>query len=274
MSEKAFSERCARDLEELILREDPDTIAAFIGEPMMGSGGIVPPPEGYWQAIEAVLGTYDILLIADEVVCGFGRRGSDFGSLHYGMRPDLMTLAKGLTSAYAPLSAALVGERVWRVLEDGSEKFGPFAHGYTYSGHPIGTAAALANLDIVEREDLAGNARRVGRRILGRLHEGLDTHPLVGEVRGEGLLFAVEVVASKHARQRFDPALKVGARLAGLCLEKGLIARAMPGGDILGFAPPLVITESEANELVGTTLQAIDELADALTKDGSWKGAV
>jgi L-2,4-diaminobutyrate transaminase len=274
MSEKAFSEKCARDLEELILREDPDTIAAFIGEPMMGSGGIVPPPDGYWQAIQAVLGKYDILLIADEVICGFGRLGSDFGSLHYGMRPDLMTLAKGLTSAYAPLSAALVGERVWRVLEDGSEKFGPFAHGYTYSGHPIGTAAALANLDIVEREDLAGNARRVGRRILGRLHEGLDTHPLVGEVRGEGLLFAVEVVASKHARQRFDPALKVGARLAGLCLEKGLIARAMPGGDILGFAPPLVITESEADELVDTTLQAIDELADALTKDGSWKGAV
>jgi L-2,4-diaminobutyrate transaminase len=273
VSEKEFSAQCARDLEELILREGPDTIAAFIGEPMMGSGGIVPPPEGYWQAIQPVLDTYDILLIADEVVCGFGRLGSDFGSIHYGMRPDLMTLAKGLTSAYAPLSAAVVGERVWRVLEEGSAKFGPFAHGYTYSGHPIGTAAALANLDIVEREDLAGNAAKVGRHILGRLHAGLDAHPLVGEVRGEGLLFAVEVVADKVRRQRFDPALKVGAQLSALCLKKDLIGRAMPGGDILGFAPPLVMNVSEADELVDITLQAIDELADALTKDGSWKGA-
>jgi L-2,4-diaminobutyrate transaminase len=271
-SEREFSNRCARDLEDLILREGPETIAAFIGEPMMGSGGIVPPPEGYWPAIQSVLDRYDILLIADEVVCGFGRLGSDFGSLHYGIRPDLMTLAKGLTSAYAPLSAAVVGERVWRVLEEGSAKFGPFAHGYTYSGHPIGTAAALANLDIVEREDLAGNAAKIGRHILGRLHEALDAHPMVGEVRGDGLLFAVEVVADKAGRQRFDASLKIGPRLSGLCLEKGLIGRAMPGGDILGFAPPLVMTKSEADELVDITLQVIDELADALIKEHIWKG--
>jgi L-2,4-diaminobutyrate transaminase len=187
------------------------------------------------------------------------------------MRPDLMTLAKGLTSAYAPLSAAVVGDRVWRVLEEGSAQFGPFAHGYTYSGHPLGTAAGLANLDIVEREDLAGNAAKVGRHILDRLRRGLDGHPLVGEVRGEGLLFAVEVVADKACKLRFDPALKVGAQLSALCLQRGLIGRAMPGGDILGFAPPLVIRESEADELVDITLQAIDALADALTKDGSWK---
>jgi len=272
-SERAFSQQCAQDLEELILREGPETVAAFIGEPMLGSGGIVPPPEGYWEAIQAVLRKYDILLIADEVVCGFGRLGSDFGSLHYGLRPDLMTLAKGLTSAYAPLSATIVGERVWGVLEQGSDEFGPFAHGYTYSGHPIGAAAALANLDIIERENLAENAGRIGRRILARLHGALDGHPLVGEVRGEGLLFAIEVVAGKAARQRFDPKLKVGARLAGLCLEKGLIGRAMPGGDILGFAPPLVITAGEADELVDTTLRSIDDLAQALIKDGSWKPA-
>jgi L-2,4-diaminobutyrate transaminase len=272
-SEKAFAEKCGQDLEELIRREGPETIAAFIGEPMLGSGGIVPPPEGYWPAVQAVLEKYDVLLIADEVVCGFGRLGSDFGSLRYGMRPDLMTLAKGLTSAYAPLSATIVGERVWRVLEDGSEAFGPFAHGYTYSGHPIGAAAALANLDIIERENLSDNAARIGRHILGRLHSALDAHPLVGEVRGEGLLFAVEVVADKAARQRFDPKLKIGARLSGLCLEKGLIGRAMPGGDILGFAPPLVISEGEADELVDITLQSIDEHADALAKDGIWRGA-
>jgi len=240
---------------------------------MMGSGGIVPPPNGYWQAIQAVLEKYDILLIADQLVCGFGRLGADFGCLHYGIRPDLMTVAKGLTSAYAPLSAAIVGERVWRVLEAGGEQFGPLAHGYTYSGHPIGAAAALANLDIIEREDLAGNAGRIGRHILGRLHSRLDDHPLVGEVRGEGLLFAIEVVADKARRQRFDPALKVGARLSGLCLEKGLIGRAMPGGDILGFAPPLVITEGEADQLVDITLQAVDDLADALAREGTWRGA-
>jgi len=273
MSECAFSQKCAQDLEELILREGPETVAAFIGEPMLGSGGIVPPPEGYWDAIQAMLKKYDILLIADEVVCGFGRLGSDFGSLHYGLRPDLMTLAKGLTSAYAPLSATIVGERVWQVLERGSDVFGPFAHGYTYSGHPLGAAAALANLDIIEREDLAQNARRIGRHILERLHGALDDHPLVGEVRGEGLLFAVEVVADKAARRRFDPTLKIGARLAGLCLERGLIGRAMPGGDILGFAPPLVITEGEADELVDTTLRALDELAAGLTKEGSWPPA-
>lgn len=273
MSEQAFSQKCARDLEELILREGPETVAAFIGEPMMGSGGIVPPPEGYWQAVQAILEKYDILLIADEVVCGFGRLGSDFGSLHYGIRPDLMTVAKGLTSAYAPLSAAIVGDRVWQVLEEGSEKFGPFAHGYTYAGHPIGAAAALANLDIIEREQLGDNARKIGRHILGRLHESLDDHPLVGEVRGEGLLFAVEVIADKANRQRFDPAMKVGARLTGLCLNKGLIGRAMPGGDILGFAPPLVITEPEADELVDITLQAIDELGQMLGDEGAWRGA-
>jgi L-2,4-diaminobutyrate transaminase len=273
MSERAFSQKCAEDLEELILREGPETVAGFIGEPMLGSGGIVPPPEGYWEAIQAVLANYDILLIADEVVCGFGRLGSDFGSLHYSLRPDLMTLAKGLTSAYAPLSATIVGERVWQVLEQGSDVFGPFAHGYTYSGHPIGAAAALANLDIIEREHLAQNANRIGRHILGRLREALDSHPLVGEVRGEGLLFAIEVVADKTEPRRFDPKLKIGARLAALCLDQGLIGRAMPGGDILGFAPPLVITEGEADELVDITLGSIDELAAALTKEGSWQPA-
>ena len=272
-TEQAFAQKCAQDLEELILREDPATVAAFIGEPMMGSGGIVPPPEGYWQAIQPVLDKYDILLIADEVVCGFGRLGSDFGSLHYGIKPDLMTVAKGLTSAYAPLSAAIIGERVWKVLEEGSAKFGPFAHGYTYSGHPIGAAAALANLNIIERERLAENAATVGRHIMKRLHEGLDDHPLVGEVRGEGLLFAVEIVADKAARRSFDPALKVGARLSALCLDNGLIARAMPGGDILGFAPPLVITNSEADKLVDITLAATDDLAEALGEEGIWQGA-
>ncbi len=271
-SEEDFSRRCADDLEALIQQEDPASIAAFIAEPMMGSGGIVPPPKGYWPAVQEVLKRHDILLIADEVVCGFGRLGADFGSLHYDIQPDLMTCAKGLTSAYAPLSAAIVGQRVWQVLEQGSEQFGPFAHGYTYAGHPIGTAAALANLDIIEREGLAANAGRVGSHIMRRLKAGLADHPLVGEIRGEGLLFAVELVADKRAKRRFDPGLGIGARLATICLERGLIGRAMPGGDILGFAPPLSITREEADALVAITQSAVEELASSLHADGLWQG--
>lgn len=272
MSEREFAKRCADNLEALIIREGPDTVAAFIAEPMMGSGGIVPPPEGYWEEIPKVLARHDVLLIADEVVCGFGRLGSDFGCHHYGIEPDLMTVAKGLTSAYAPLSAAIVGDRVWKVLEEGSEQFGPFAHGYTYSGHPIGAAAALANLDIIERENLGANALRIGAHILSRLHDALDQHPLVGEIRGEGLLFAVEIVADRKTRRRFDPDLKVGYRLNALCLDRGLIARAMPGGDILGFAPPLVLSQHEADELVDITIAAITDLEQTLIAEGQWSG--
>ena len=263
-SEEEFSRKCARDLEALILNEGPETVAAFIGEPMLGSGGIVPPPQGYWQEIQAVLARHDVLLIADEVVCGFGRLGADFGSHRYAIAPDIITAAKGLTSAYVPLSATIVGERVWSVLEEGSEKLGPFAHGYTYSGHPIGAAAALANLDIIARERLGENATRIGAHILGRLHVALDDHPLVGEIRGEGLLFAVELVADKVWKRRFDPQLKIGQRAAGLCLERGLIVRPMPGGDILGFAPPLILNEEEADELVDVTLAAIGALSKSL----------
>jgi L-2,4-diaminobutyrate transaminase len=267
-SELQFSARCARDLERLIVAEDPETIAAFIAEPMMGSGGIIPPPTGYWTAIQEVLHKYDVLLIADEVVCGFGRLGADFGCLRYGIKPDLITVAKGLTSAYAPLSAVIVGERAWSALERGSDEFGPFAHGYTYTGHPIGTAAAIANLAILERENLRQNAARVGSHVIAALREQLASHPLVGEVRGEGLLFAVELVADRAAKVRFDPALKVGAAASAACLERGLIARAMPGGDILGFAPPLTLTIAQADELVAITCAALQALPDTLRKAG------
>jgi L-2,4-diaminobutyrate transaminase len=266
-SEREFSSQCARDLELLIDREGAETVAAFIGEPMLGSGGIVPPPEGYWQEIQEVLDRHDILLIVDEVVCGFGRLGADFGSHLYGISPDLITVAKGLTSAYAPLSAAIVGERVWQVLEEGSGKFGPFAHGYTYAGHPIGTAAALANLDIIEREDLPANAAKVGSYVLDRLHQELDDHPLVGEIRGRGLLFAVELIADKSRKQRFDPGLKVGQHFAAICLEHGLIARPMPGGDILGFAPPLVLTEAESDLIVDIVVKALAQVDETLSAE-------
>ncbi|MDZ7713464.1 MAG: aminotransferase [Rhodovibrio sp.] len=272
-SELEFSRRLARELDQQIEAEGPETVAAFIGEPVLGTGGIIPPPEGYWAEIQQVLDKHDVLLIADEVVCGFGRTGSYYGSIHYGMKPDLVTIAKGLTSAYVPLSGAMIGEKVWEVLQQGSDQFGPFSHGYTYSAHPLGAAAALANLDIVDGEDLTGNARDTGAYLQERMHAAFDGHPLVGEVRGVGLLSALEFVADPASQRAFDPAHKVGAKIAGACLERGLIARALPHGDILGFAPPLSITRAEVDRVVDTARQAVDAVTDQLTREGLLKAA-
>ncbi|TBV00202.1 aspartate aminotransferase family protein [Phytopseudomonas dryadis] len=262
VDEAAFVRHCAEDLEKLILAEGADTVAAFIGEPVMGTGGIIVPPKGYWQAIQAVLDKYDILLIADEVVCAFGRLGDKMGSQRYGMQPDLMTTAKGLTSAYAPLSAVIVGEKVWNVIDSASTRDGAMGHGWTYSGHPICAAAALANLDILERENITANAAEVGSYLNAQLRQTFEGHPLVGEVRGDGMLAALEFMADKDARTPFDPALKVGPKVSAACLERGMIARAMPHGDILGFAPPLVLTRAQADEVVGIAKAAVDAVAN------------
>ncbi|PSJ42632.1 hypothetical protein C7H85_16750 [Zobellella endophytica] len=270
MSELEFSRYCAAKLEEMILAEGPDTVAAMIGEPVLGTGGIVPPPEGYWAEIRKVLDKYDILLIADEVVCGFGRLGADFGSLYYDMKPDLITVAKGLTSAYQPLSGVIVGEKVWQVLEQGTDQWGAIGHGYTYSGHPMGAASALCNLDIIEREGLVANAREVGAYLQQRMQQTFAEHPLVGESRGVGLLHALEFSSNKAKREHFDPNLKVGPQIAAACLEQGLIARAMPHGDILGFAPPLVVTKGEVDDIVERTAKAVNKVTDKLVRSGDW----
>jgi len=262
-SERDFAKRCAAELERLILDEGPETVAAFIAEPVMGTGGLIPPPEGYWDEIQAVLKKYDVLLIADEVVTGFGRLGTWFGSDYFGMRPDLITVAKGLTSAYLPLSGVIIGERVWQALEQGSEQFGAIGHGWTYSAHPTCVAAALANLEIIEREDLLANVRDVGPYLLRSLKEAVADHPLVGEVRGVGMLAAVELVKDKAERRFFEPQGKVGAAVAAACLERGMIARPMPHGDIVGFAPPLVLTRAEADRIVEITKAAVDAAAQS-----------
>lgn len=232
----------------------------------MGTGGIITPPTGYWDAIQAVLRRHDILLIADEVVCGFGRLGSPMGSQHYGMTPDLITIAKGLTSAYAPLSGVIVGERVWDVIERGAREHGPMGHGWTYSGHPICAAAALANLDILARENLTQNAADVGRYFGEKLHAAFDTHPLVGEVRNVGMLAAVEFMADGAARQPFDAAMKIGPRISAAALARGMIARAMPHGDILGFAPPLIATRADVDEMVSIARAAVDDVAEQVLR--------
>jgi L-2,4-diaminobutyrate transaminase len=270
MSELEFSKYCASKLEEMILEEGPDTVAAMIGEPVLGTGGIVPPPEGYWAEIGKVLNKYDVLLIADEVVTGFGRLGSDFGSAHYDMKPDLITIAKGLTSAYQPLSGVIVGEKVWSVLEDGTDQWGAIGHGYTYSGHPIGAASALCNLDIIARENLVGNARDTGAYLQQRMQETFANHPLVGDSRGVGMLHALEFSSNKLKREHFNPNLKIGPQIAAACLEEGLIARAMPQGDILGFAPPLIATPADIDCIVERAERAVNRVTNKMITSGDW----
>jgi len=268
MSERDFARKCADDLDAMIQAEGPETVAAFIGEPVLGTGGLIPPPEGYWQEIQKVLTKHDVLLIADEVVCGFGRLGTEFGCDMYGIEPDLVTVAKGLTSAYQPLSAAIVSAGIAEVLEQGSEELGTFAHGYTYTAHPTCAAAALANLDILARENVTQHVADVGPYLNQRMRETFADDPLVGEVRGVGMLAALEFVADKEKRTPFDPAIGVGKRISAAAFEENMIARAMPHGDILGFAPPLVLTRAEADDVVARTKRAVDRVRDELTREG------
>ncbi|WP_265500807.1 aspartate aminotransferase family protein [Paracoccus beibuensis] len=260
MSEGDFVGYCVEKLEALIEAEGADTIAAFIGEPVLGTGGIVPPPAGYWKAIQAVLEAHDILLIADEVVTGFGRLGTMFGSDHYGMKPDLITSAKGLTSAYAPLSASIVGQKMWDVLERGTDENGVLGHGWTYSAHPIGAAAGIANLKLIDSMGLVENAGTVGAYLNDRMQAAVGDHAHVGEVRGEGMLCAVELVADRDARRFFAASEGKGAKVVAAMLKRGVIARAMPQGDILGFAPPLCLTRDEADRIVEVTAESIAEV--------------
>ena len=260
MTEEQFSAHCAAKLEEMILAEGPDTVAAFIGEPILGTGGLVPPPKGYWAAIQAVLTKYDILLVADEVVTGFGRLGTMFGSDHYGMTPDLITIAKGLTSAYAPLSGSIVSDRMWQVLVQGSDQLGSIGHGWTYSAHPICAAAGVANLKLIDEMGLVRNAGETGAYFRSGLSAALAHHQNVGEVRGDGMMAAVEFVEDKDDRRFFDPARKIGPAISAALLDEGVIGRAMPQGDILGFAPPLCLTRDEADIVIAAATRAVKKV--------------
>ncbi|UOA26510.1 aspartate aminotransferase family protein [Pseudosulfitobacter sp. DSM 107133] len=257
-TEEQFVAHCVSELEALIAREGADTIAAFIGEPVLGTGGIVPPPKGYWAAIQAVLKKHDILLVVDEVVTGFGRLGTMFGSDHYGLEADIITIAKGLTSAYAPLSGSIIGDKVWKVLEQGTDENGPIGHGWTYSAHPIGAAAGVANLKLIDSLNLVSNAGTVGAYLKKTMAHALGDHPHVGDIRGEGMLCAVEFVKDRDNRVYFDAADKIGPQVSATLLSQDkVIARAMPQGDILGFAPPFCLTKAEADHVVSATVRAV-----------------
>ncbi|WP_206931916.1 aspartate aminotransferase family protein [Roseococcus thiosulfatophilus] len=264
-SEEAFATRLAEELDAMIMSEGPDTVAAFFAEPIMGAGGVILPPATYFEKIQAVLKKHDVLLVADEVICGFGRTGEYWGSQSLGMRPDILTCAKALSSSYLPISAVMVNERVFEGLADGSAGLGTFGHGFTYSGHPVAAAVAVETLKIYDEIDIVGHVKRVAPTMQDGLR-ALASHPLVGEVRGMGLIGAVELVADKATHANFDPAMKIAPRLVKIAESHGLILRSLPN-DSIAFSPPLVITEAEITDMVTRFGAALDELAVTLRRE-------
>ncbi|HXQ68010.1 MAG TPA: aminotransferase [Alphaproteobacteria bacterium] len=255
-SEAEFATRMADALEALILREGPETVAAFIAEPIQGAGGAVLPPEGYFAKVQAVLREYEILFIADEVICGFGRTGNMWGSETFRLKPDMITCAKALSAGMQPISALLLNEKIYQAMLEESRKIGSFAHGMTYSGHPVTTAVARETLRIYDEMDLVGHVKRVGPVMQKALSRFAD-HPLVGDVRGIGLIAGIDIVADKKARTPHEAALKVPAIFERNAKKHSLILRFIRNR--VAFSPPLIITEDEIGELVRRFGRALDD---------------
>ncbi|MBN9061000.1 MAG: aspartate aminotransferase family protein [Rhizobiales bacterium 65-9] len=265
-TEEEFSQRLADELDEMIMREGPDTVAAFIAEPVMGAGGAIIHPRGYFDAIQTVLTKHDVRLIADEVITGFGRTGNMFGSTTVGVKPQTMSVAKAVTSAYAPLGAVLIDEDMNQALIDESRKIGIFGHGFTYSGHPLSCAVAVKTLEIYQRDDIVGKVRKVSPTFLRRL-EKLGDHPLIGEARGVGLIGGLEIVADKKSKKQYDPKKGVAAKAVNFAQDEGLIVRPLLG-DRVAFCPPLVISEAEINEMFDRFERALAKTQDWIVKEG------
>jgi putrescine---pyruvate transaminase len=246
---------CAKALEQTLQEEGPDTVAAFIGEPIMGAGGVIVPPPEYWPTIEAICRQYGVLLILDEVITGFGRTGKRFALEHWDLRPDMLSLAKGISSGYVPLGASLITEEIYRDLLAKAPPGAPFPHGFTYNGHPVACVAALKNLDIMAQERLIEQSAEVGDYFQERLRGFLD-HPLVGDVRGLGLIAGVELVRDKATKERFEPIGNAGSLVAQRAFERGLMCRAIL--DTVAFAPPLCITKGQVDDVVRIFGEALD----------------
>ncbi len=259
-SEEDFSTRLAAELDEMIEREGPDTVAAFIAEPVMGAGGVIVPPATYFPKIQAVLAKHDVLCIADEVICGFGRLGTMFGSTAVGMKPDTISVAKALSSAYVPIGAVMIPEMMYQAMLVESRKIGTFGHGFTYSGHPVATAVALKTLEIYARDKIVEHVQRVAPLFRKRL-TALADHPLIGEARCLGLVGAVEIVADKASKRSFDPKRFVGAKCSAYAQEDGLIVRNLI--DSIAVCPPLIIREQEIDLM-------FDRLGRALDRTQEW----
>ncbi|HEY5665873.1 MAG TPA: aminotransferase [Gammaproteobacteria bacterium] len=264
-SEEDYSSRLAANLEQLILAEDPDTVAAFIAEPLMGVGGVLLPPAGYFRKIQAVLDKYDILLIDDEVICGFGRTGNTWGAQTFHMQPTTLTAAKSLSSAYLPISAVIVPEFLYEPIVRASSEVGMFGHGFTYSGHPVAAAVALRTLEIYEERGLYDHIRRLTPKFQTLL-SALGDHPLVGEARGVGLVGACELVRDKETKQAFDARLALGAKCMGFCQDRGLIVRAI--GDAVAVCPPFIVTEEQVEEIFELYRLGLDDTLEWARKEG------
>ena len=256
----AFGARAAAAIEERILKVGPENVAAFIGEPVQGAGGVIIPPPGYWKAVEAICRKYGILLVSDEVICGFGRLGKWFGFQHFGVRPDIVSMAKGLSSGYLPISATAVSAEIVATLRDAG---GEFVHGFTYSGHPTCAAVALKNLEILSRERLVERTAEDTGPYLAKALDRLRGHALVGEARSVGLIGGVEIVSRKGTNERFaGKEGTAGPIVRDICIRNGLMVRAIR--DTLVFCPPLIITHAEIDRLVDTMRAALDEAEPAL----------
>ena len=264
-SEQAFSDRMVVDLEALIAREGADTIAAFIAEPVMGTGGVFLPPADYFARVQQVLDAHDILFIADEVITGFGRTGQWFGTGTYSLRPDIVSLAKGLTSAYFPMSANVVSDRIWSVLENTSPDVGAFMHGFTYSGHPVGSAVALANIDLIESEGMVENTAALAPRFASALRDRLHDNPFIGNIRSVGLMAGVEFVADRAKRTPFPEGSAPHRIVARHATEAGVLTRALPFLPINSFSPPLSITAAEIDEGIDRYAPAVASAMPELT---------
>ncbi len=269
-SEEQFASRMADSLEQMIVAEGPDTVAAFFAEPIMGAGGVIIPPKTYFEKIQAVLKKYDVLFVADEVICGFGRTGNMFGTDTFKLRPDIITVAKALSSAYLPIAALLVSKRIYDGISENTAKIGTFGHGFTYSGHPVSSAVALETLKIYQERDILGQVRRVSPGFLKQINAFKD-HPMVGEVRGIGLIGAIELVRDKQTKESFDPKLAVAAGVVKRAQDHGVILRIVPEG--IAFCPPLIATDNEIAEMFRRFARALDETHDWLKKEGHARAA-
>ena len=263
-----FVNKLVNNLENLIIAEGPETIGAFIAEPIMAGGGVLIPPLGYFEKIQEILTKYEILFIADEVVTGFGRTGEMFGTQAFNLKPDLITLAKGITSGYVPLSACLISEKIWQTLVTGSASAGAYGHGYTYSGHPLAMKAAMVNLDIIQRDNLLSNVATRGNQLLKELKAALEQHEFVGDIRGYGLLSAVEFVKKRSPLTPFDLKFKVAARIARKAFENGLIVRPLSESSTIAFSPTFVVTDSEIGEMVEKFVDSVDTVFLELRSEG------
>jgi 4-aminobutyrate---pyruvate transaminase len=264
-TEEAFATRLAAELEALILKEDPDTVAAFIAEPVMGAGGVIVPPQNYFEKIAAVCAKYDVFIVSDEVICGFGRLGTAFGCEKLNFVPHAISVAKALSSAYLPIAGVMIPEIMYQALLSESRKIGVFGHGFTYGGHPVSAAVALKAIEIYSRDRIFERAAERAPQFQARLM-ALNGHPLVGEARGLGLIAGVELVANKKTRQAFAPGQGVGPRAVRFAEDEGLIVRAVMG-DVLTLCPPLIITAAEIDDLFDRLTRALDKTLDWVRRE-------